>query len=203
MDADLIAYGKALQQYQAGDYGECIDVFLRLSSAGNAKSTFYAGVIYTKGNDGVERDEVKARSMFGLAISQSERFLPGAVLSLALMQYQGKGGPVDYVSALKNYQTVKGNPFAQVMIGMMTLLGRGCENNEDAALQWFDRAWSNGHPWGLGCAARIRFRRGSYFRGALDWIRGAAMSIWFYGIRRIPPTKSPAEVLPQFWQRRK
>jgi len=202
MEADPITYENALKQFHAGKYGDCIHEFNRLSKEGHAKSSFYVGAIYVKGGDGVLRNEIQARSKFKQALAQSEKFLPGAALWLALMQFQGIGGAVDYASSLKNYQSVSGNPFAKVMIGVMKSEGKGCTRNEDAALQWFDRAWALGHPLGLREAARIRFRRGHYIRGAFDFSRAVLLIIWFYGIRRIPKVESPNERLPWTWRRR-
>jgi TPR repeat protein len=199
MNANKLAYENALGLYNAGSYRDSLEAFLRLSTDGHAKSSFYAGSIYLKGGDGILRNEVRARELYALALEQE--FLPGAALSIALMEYQGNGGERDYKSSMRHYLMVKGNPFAKIMIGLMIQYGYGCEKDESAALRWFEGAWSLGHPLGLKQAAYIYMRRGRFIRGIIDYLRSTLMLVWFYGIRKISILKSPNEVLGLGWRR--
>ena len=194
------AYENALGLYNAGSYKGCLNTFLQLSAEGHAKSSFYAGSIYLKGADGIERNETRARELYGLALNQE--FLPGAALSVALMEYQGKGGDKDYKSSMQHYLMVKGNPFAKIMIGMMIQHGYGCESDEVAALRWFEAAWSLGHPLGLKQASYLYLRRGRFVNGIFGYLKSTLMLIWFYGIRKISILRAPNEVLGMGWKKR-
>lgn len=195
-----MAYEGALSLYRSGSYRGCLDTFLKLSSEGHAKSSFYAGSIYLRGGDGIEVNEVRARELYALALDQE--FLPGAALSIAFMEYQGKGGERNYKDSMRHYLMVKGNPFAKIMIGLMTRNGYGCEKDELAALRWFEGAWSLGHPLGLKEASYIYMKRGRLVRGSVGYLSSTLMMIWFYGIRKIPIFKSPNEVLGVGWRRK-
>lgn len=199
MTSEKLEYESAFRLYKAGNYKSCLEVFLKLSAKGHAKSSFYAGSIYLKGGDGIDRDEVHARQLYALALEQE--FLPGAALSVALMEYQGKGGEIDYKSSMRHYLMVKGNPFAKIMIGLMLQHGYGCEKDELTALRWFEGAWSLGHPLGLKQAAYIYFRRGHVIKGVAGYLKSTLMLIWFYGVRKISILKSPNEELGIGWRR--
>jgi TPR repeat protein len=198
MNADTEKYEMALREYSRADYDSCFSKFLELSAEGHAKSSFYAASIFLKGTTIVPPNANRARQMYRTALDQA--FLPGAALSLALMEYQGEGGGKDYESSMRHYMLVKGNPFAKVMIGTMKLHGRGCMKDEDEALRWFNSAWSLGHPLGLRAAAGIRIRRGHYVKGFFDLFKSSILIMWFYGLRQISIVKSPHEELGLFWK---
>jgi TPR repeat protein len=199
MKTDEQVFASALKLYEDGNYWSCVNDFLKLSSNGDAKSSFYAANIFLKGGSGVPVDQTKARQLYSLALEHGS--LPGAALSLALMEYKGWGGPINYADSMRHYSLVKGNPFAKIMIGEMLQRGLGCGKDEAAALRCYDGAWSLGHPLGLRQAAYIRMRRGNLVRGLIDYLKGATLMVWFYGIRRISVLKSPYEVMPMGWKR--
>jgi len=193
-------YENALRLYSEGNYMNCPEAFLRQSAEGHAESSFYAGSIYLKGGGGIDRDEARARQLYALALDQ--KFLPGAALSIALMEYQGKGGEKDYKNSMRHYLMVKGNPFAKIMIGLMTQYGHGCQKDELSALRWFEAAWSLGHPLGLKQAAYIQLKHGHLIKGFFGYLKSTFMLIWFYGVRKISILKSPNEELGIGWRRR-
>jgi TPR repeat protein len=155
-------YLNAREDFRRGQYGSCLDKFLRLSQEGDARSTFYAAAIFDKGGDGVRQDAVRARALYEASLKQS--FLPASALSLALMLYQGRGGGKDFSRAMQYYNAFPNNAFAVLMVGTMRLHGYGCVKDEDEALRCFQRAWSLGHPLGLKNASIMLFRRGKYFQ---------------------------------------
>ena len=198
MNAETEKYEIAMQEYSRAEYDSCLGKFLELSASGNANSSFYAGSILVRGTKTIAPNASLGRQMFRIALDQ--KFLPGAALSLALMEYQGEGGEKDYVSAMRHYMLVKGNPFAKIMIGTMKLHGRGCDKDEEDALRWFNAAWSLGHPLGLRAAAGIRLRRGHYIEGAWNLCKSSILIMWFYGVRQMSIVKAPNEELGMLWK---
>jgi TPR repeat protein len=198
MNMENDKYDNALRLYEQAYYDSCLAEFLELSSAGDAKSSFYAASILVRGTKTVSPDASRGRQLFNTALRQA--FLPGAALALAYMEYRGEGGEKDYQNAMKHYMLVKGNPFAKIMIGTMKLHGRGCAKDEGEALRWFDSAWSLGHPLGLRNASAIRLKRGRIITGMWGLCKSSILMIWFYGIRQISIVKAPNEVLGLPWK---
>ena len=182
-------YFDAVERFVKGDNASCIDDFLRFSQEGDARATLYAATIFDRGGGGVKCDWERARGLYKQSLAQS--YLPGAALGLALMVYTGRGGDQDFSEAVKYFRMIRENAFSQLMLGVMSLDGRGCPKNEEDALSYFDKAWMLGHPLGLKNAAIIRFRRGQYMRATCDFIHSACLIFWNYGVRQIPLVKSP------------
>jgi len=190
-DASSSIYFDAVERFVSGNYALCIDDFLRLSSVGDARATLYAATIFDRGGGGVDQDWERARDLYKQSLKQS--YLPGAALGLALMFYKGRGGAQDFYEASKYFGMIRDNAFSQIMLGVMSLKGKGRVVSEDEALSYFDKAWTLGHPLGLKNAAIIRFHRGQYVRSAYDFLRSSYLIFWNYGIKQLPLVKSPSD----------
>jgi TPR repeat protein len=190
-EASSTIYFNAVERFVSGDFASCIDDFLRLSSEGDARATLYAATIFDRGGGGVDHDWERARDLYKRSLAQS--YLPGAALGLALMVYKGHGGSQDFSEAAKYFGMLRENAFSQIMLGVMSLKGRGVVRSEDDALSHFDKAWALGHPLGLKNAAIVRFHRGQYVRAVYDFLRSSCLIFWNYGVRKLPLVKSPAD----------
>ena len=184
-------YFRALDVFANGDYALCIDDFLELSSAGDARASLYAAIIFDRGGSGVDQNWVQARDAYERSLTQC--YLPAAALGLALLHYSGRGGAQDYAEAARLFSMIRENAFSQIMLGIMNLKGRGFVPNEDHALNHFEHAWALGHPLGLKNAAIIRFHRGQLFRSVCDFIRSAGLIFWHYGVKKLPLIRSPMD----------
>ncbi|MHB1273347.1 MAG: tetratricopeptide repeat protein [Rhodanobacter sp.] len=189
VDASSTIYFNAVERFVSGDYALCIDDFLRLSSEEDARATLYAATIFDRGGGGVDHDWERARALYKQSLAQS--YLPGAALGLAFMFYKGRGGTQDFSEAAKYFGMLRDNAFSQIMLGVMSLKGKGRLPSEEDALHYFDKAWILGHPLGLKNAAIIRFHRGQYMRAVYDFLRSAYLIFLNYGVKRLPLVKSP------------
>jgi TPR repeat protein len=184
-------YFEAVEEFNRGEFAACIDKFLALSDQGDAYSSLYAATIFDRGSVDVDHDWARARRLYKISLEQS--YLPGAALGLALMLYHGRGGTQDFAESGRNFELLRNNAFSQIMLGVMSLKGKGRSQDENLALTHFDEAWRLGHPIGLKNAAIIRLHRGKYVRGTSDFVRGGVLCFWYYGIKRLPMIKSPRD----------
>jgi TPR repeat protein len=187
-----LSYFEAVEEFNRGEFALCIDKFLALSDRGDAYSSLYAATIFDRGGVGINYDWARARKLYERSLQQS--YLPGAALGLAMMLYQGRGGAQDFVESARNFELLRGNAFSEIMLGVMSLKGKGRLQDENLALMHFDEAWRLGHPMGLKNAAIIRLHRGKYIRGIIDFVRGGLLCFWYYGIKHLPVIKSPRDV---------
>lgn len=178
-------YIVAVEKFLNGDYAACINDFLSLSEGGDARASLYAATILDRGGWGVSANWGMARKLYEQSLAQS--YLPGAALGLALMIYKGRGGVQNFSEAARYFKMLRNNAFSQVMLGVMSMEGKGCLRSEVDALARFDKAWSLGHPLGLKNAAIIRFHNGQYMRAAYDFVRSFCLIFWIYGVKRLPP----------------
>lgn len=190
-DENSSIYIHAVEKFLSGDYAACIGDFLRLSAEGDAYATLYAATIFDRGGGGVEVNWDRARKLYEQSLTQS--YLPGAALGLALMIYKGRGGEQNFSEAARYFKMLRNNAFSQIMLGVMSMEGKGCRRSEAVALTCFDKAWALGHPLGLKNAAIIRFNNGQYLRATYDFLRSFWLIIWYYGVKGWPLVKSPKD----------
>ena len=87
-------------------------------------ATVALGYAYDTGKAGIEIDKVKARHLFKKAADEGDET---GQYNLAIMMFDGEGGPVDLVGALVLFQNSAAQGFADstAMLGLMTEFGEG------------------------------------------------------------------------------
>src|SRR5690606_14787385 len=133
-DEGILAEKNAQTYYNAKDYKNAMQWFLKADSYGNPsdKIGFYTGLMYEKGW-GVEQNYTEAAKWYTKSAEQ------GNVNAQALLGYffnVGQGVEKDYKKAIEWYTKAaeKGNADAQYNLGVCYL-----ENNPKQAIYWFEK----------------------------------------------------------------
>jgi TonB family protein len=123
-------------------YSSAYELYLRLSSAGDAEAANQIGVMLQSGI-GLEKDQRKAIQFYQLAADR------GSVLgnyNFGVVNLKAVGTPVNYPEALKRftYAANKGNAESQNYLGVMYAHGYGVRKDLPEALRLYKLAAANG-----------------------------------------------------------
>lgn len=110
---------------------------------GHERSYFVLSLIYSKGNDGVEKDDVKAAYWFRKSADLGSSF---AQSQLAEMYQEGRGVDKSHIEARRWYgkAAAQGSVYAQTDLAKMYRDGRGGPKDEVAALKLFTKSAEEG-----------------------------------------------------------
>ena len=124
------------------DLTKALEWFEKSADKGDSSAMVYLGVLYSNEvySDGeLELDYAKAREYYTRAIAEGDEW---GYYNMGLMYYAGRGGDVDYASALPLFQ--KGAELGQGgsmrFLGTMYQNGYGVEANKEEAIKWYKAA---------------------------------------------------------------
>ena len=124
------------------DLTKALEWFNKGADKGDSDAMVYLGVLYsneTYSNNELELDYAKAREYYTRAIAEGDEW---GYYNMGLMYYAGRGGDVDYASALPLFQ--KGAELGQGgsmrFLGTMYQNGYGVEANKEEAIKWYKAA---------------------------------------------------------------
>jgi TPR repeat protein len=144
-DEGILAEKNAQTYYNAKDYKNAMQWFLKADSYGNPsdKIGFYTGLMYEKGW-GVEQNYTEAAKWYTKSAEQ------GNVNAQALLGYffnVGQGVEKDYKKAVAWYTKAaeKGNAGAQYNLGVIYKNGEGVEKDYKKAFEWYTKAANQGN----------------------------------------------------------
>jgi TPR repeat protein len=125
------------------DYGQAA-YWYRQAAADNPQAMVALGYLYSMGL-GVTRDDAEARRYYTQAAERGNSL--GAV-NIAVMDANGRAGPVDHVSAFKWYMVAaqQGQPVAMNGVGYSYLTGNGVEQDVAKGFAWLRAAADAGQP---------------------------------------------------------
>jgi TPR repeat protein len=136
--ATVAVHDRKSSAYHQGSLNTLLDLFARFLDTGNR-----AKAAYDKG------DYATARKLFQ---NMAERGNSDAMLRVAVMDMQGKGGPVDNIQAVKWFRILadRGDREAQFALGLAYGDGSGVEQDYAEALRWYQKSAGQG-----SAAARV------------------------------------------------
>ena len=132
--------------YRAGDYPQALAWYGKAADEGDAEAQAMVGILYARGL-GVERDDAQALQWFFKAANQGS----ARALSLLGDMYSGGRGvqkddemAADFYSRSAQLFQLRGDPFAQVSLGVAYLTGRGVQKDYNRAFEMFKSAADKG-----------------------------------------------------------
>jgi len=168
--ADL---ARAVQLYNAQNYGEAFNEFSALAQQGNREAQVYLGGMHRDGI-GVNQDYAGAFNWYRKAAGQGS---PDAQINLGFMYEKGLGIGQSWTEALRWYQMAaeQGHVQAQTSTGYLLQAGLGANRDDREALKWFQQAAGHGSARGMYFVGKFHAEgRGGLARNpkaAIEWFR--------------------------------
>lgn len=144
--ADALSDG--LQAYEAGRFGQALQLLTPLAKQSNSQAQFRLGTMYYQGQ-GVPEDEKLAVYWLKRAAVQGHT---GAMFELGNAYLLGREASrlvpdPDREAALWYFQAASaGHADAQYHLGLLFLAGKGVVESRKEAANWFKKAATQGHP---------------------------------------------------------
>jgi localization factor PodJL len=142
-DASLI-YAESLSLLAAKDKGG-MEMLRRAADLGYPQAELQLGHLYETGYPGLARDLIEARKWTQKA---ADAGLPSAMHNLAMLIYNGEGGPKSQVLAAQWFRQAAelGLADSQFNLGLLYENGKGVRANPAEAYKWFLLAGRGGDP---------------------------------------------------------
>jgi TPR repeat protein len=140
--------GDGLQAYEAGRFGQALQLLTPLANQSNSQAQFRLGMMYFQGQ-GVPEDEKLAVYWFKKAATQGNA---NAMFELGNVYLLGRQAALlvpdpDREAALWYFQAASaGHAEAQYHLGLLFLAGKGVVDSRKEAANWFRKAAAQGHP---------------------------------------------------------
>ena len=132
---------------------EAFKYYLKAAEDGYVRGMYNAGRCYRFGI-GVKENYTEAFRWFNDA---SAHEFPNALYYKGIMLLAGEGCPQDInegITALQLAASEYDNGSAQFELGNCYLVGKGVEENEELAMEWFEKAADNGHEQAMKITGR-------------------------------------------------
>jgi TPR repeat protein len=155
--ANADALGDGLQAYEAGRYGQAIQLLTPLANQSNSQAQFRLGSMHYYGQ-GVPEDEKLGVDWLRKAAAQRHT---GAMFELGNAYLLGQEAPKlvsdpDREAVLWYFQAASGgHAEAQYQLGLLFLAGKGVVQSRKEAINWFKKAAAQGHAEAKRAVVRV------------------------------------------------
>jgi len=157
LPADADSLGDALQAYDAGRYGQAIQLLTPLANQSNSRAQFRLGTMHYHGQ-GVAEDEKLAVHWLRKAALQGHT---DAMFELGNAYLLGREAAKlvpdpDREAALWYFRAARaGHAEAQYHLGLLFLAGKGVIGSRKEATKWFRKAAAQGHAEAKRAVGRV------------------------------------------------
>lgn len=153
--------GDGLQAYEAGRYGQAIQLLTPLANQSNSQAQFRLGMMYYHGQ-GVPEDEKLAVFWLKKAAAQGNTNAMFELGNAFLLGHQAAlmVPDPDREAALWYFQAASaGHAEAQYHLGLLFLAGKGVVDSRKEAMNWFRKAAAQGHGEAKRALGRVDIGR--------------------------------------------
>jgi len=169
-------YDAGLRAYEAGQFQQAYDIWLKLAETGLAEAQYSLGKLLETGGGPISKDYEKAAAWYKKAAAQG---VAHAQNNLGLMLAQGRGVPRDPQRAAELWLAAaqQDHAIAQFNLALAYFRGEGLNEDKAKAEMWFRRAAELGladAQYALGQIRRLGLTGTVDESEALNWYQLAA-----------------------------